>query len=298
MEFRGSDVAVGAFVLGSIGVIVGALILTSGIGVARYDLYMTAGTAADLTQDTRVHLQGLSVGRVAGILPVMDSATGRASVVARLTMDRRFPDGTLLSLPRGTRAAIVQRSFLGSPAVELLLPEGPATAFLEPGDTIASTRPATALDALGEVAADLRGEITTTLDESRRLLVRTTATIDETHTLLRTTGPEVRTTLQSLNRTLARTEGLLANLEPRVVALTDSVALAVADTRTLLRSLDSLAGSGTALVEENREAIRNLLGHLHRSAVVLEHFTDRVSRRPLRLFTGVEPPPDTTHPHP
>jgi hypothetical protein len=39
--------------------------------------------------------------------------------------------------------------------------------------------------------------------------------------------------------------------------------------------------------------VKELSDRLLRAAVVLEHFSDQVSRRPLRLFTGVRPPPDS-----
>jgi ABC-type transporter Mla subunit MlaD len=298
VELRGSDFLVGLFVLGSIGVIVGVIILTSGIGMARYDLYVRAATAADLTTDTRVLLQGLQVGRVRAISPALDSAGGTVSVVARLAMDRRFPDGTTLELPAGTRAVIVQRSPITAPAIQLELPAGPATAFLAHGDTISAERPAGVLDALGEAAAELRGELTATLADTRALLVRTTRAVEQTQGLLAATQAPLVATLEELRSALHRTDALLADLSPRLIGLGDSVALALSDTRRLLHSLDSLTTVGFAMATENRDNIRFTIEHLHRAANVLEHFTDRVSRRPLRLFTGVTPPPDTLHPEP
>ena len=298
MELRSSDFVVGLFVLGAIGVIVGAVILTSGLGTPRYDLLMRAATANDLSVDTRVVLQGLQVGRVRAILPVIDSANGAVSVVARLSVDRRFRDGTPLRLPVGTRGVIVQRSPIASPVIDLILPATTPPTYLEPGDTIPSQRPPTVLDALNEMALELRGEITATLEETRTLLTRTTVAVGETQGVIHATGEQLEVALDGLARNLDRTEQLLADLSPRVHSVTDSLAVALGDARLVLQSLDSLASLGQALAMENRDAIRNALDHVHRSATILEHFTDKVSRRPLRLFTGVTPPPDSADPHP
>lgn len=284
--------------LATIGVIVGAIIVTSGLGVPRYDLYMRAASANDLTQDTRVLLQGLPVGRVRAIYPAVDTLSGQMAVLAKLSIERRFRDGTELSLPSGTRAVIVQRNPIASPVVELVLPNRPPGALLQPNDTIDSDRPASVIDVMSEMALELRTELTATLQETRTLLTRSTTAVEQTNAVLTSVGPPLQDALQNLASALDRTDQLLADLGPRVVDLSDSVAVALADARHILHTLDSLTLLGQQMASENRDAIRNLVDHLHRSAAVLEHFTDKVSRRPLRLFTGVTPPPDTMDLHP
>jgi hypothetical protein len=49
---------------------------------------------------------------------------------------------------------------------------------------------------------------------------------------------------------------------------------------------------------ENRAYAKEIAERLLRTAVVLEHFSDQVSRRPARLLTGVTPPPDSLLPPP
>ena len=92
MEKRYTDFLVGLFILVSVGVIVGALVLTSGVGEGRYDVYMRSTTAEDLNQDTRVLIQGLEIGIVTQVNPVVDSTTRELNFVAKLTIRDRFPD--------------------------------------------------------------------------------------------------------------------------------------------------------------------------------------------------------------
>src|SRR2546425_433641 len=47
------DFLVGLFVLTALGIIIGTLIVTSGLGYVRYDIYMRTESAQDLTRDTR-----------------------------------------------------------------------------------------------------------------------------------------------------------------------------------------------------------------------------------------------------
>ena len=100
------DVLVGLFVLTTLGVIAGALIVTSGFGDVRYDLYVRTESAQDLTRDTRVLLQGLEIGRVQQLNPVRSGTAGTLSFVGRLAINERFPDGTQVVLPVGSTALI------------------------------------------------------------------------------------------------------------------------------------------------------------------------------------------------
>jgi ABC-type transporter Mla subunit MlaD len=292
-----TDFFVGLFLLVTVGVLVGMGIVTSGLGEKRIDVYMRAGSAQSLSRDTRVVLGGLPIGRVGEISPLVDSATGSLSFVARLSLQERFPDGTRLVLPAGTRAVISQPNPLAPAQIDLTLPDVPAPGrHLEPGDTVGSERPRSVMDALPEIAEDLRTDLRGVLADTRALLERSGAAVDRTHRLVNTTGPLLTDVLQRLAGTLERTDTLLAAVTPRVAPLHDSVTLVLSDTRRTLARADTLLGLTGDFVTENRVAVRELSDRLLRAAAVLEHFSDQVSRRPFRLLTGVRPPPEATPP--
>lgn len=299
MESKRTDFLVGIFILVTIGVMVGTVIVTSGLGKVHHDLYMRTETAQDLTSDTRVFLQGLAVGRVRQVNPQVDSTTGALRFVALLLIDERFPDGTLLQLPVGTTGLISQQSVIADPIVQLVTPPGtPGRVALAAGDTIDSRREVTALEQLGAVASKLENEVSSALEDVRQLIVRTTGAVDRTsravtqaNQMLTDAAPLVDTVLRRLASSLERTDRVLAAIEPRSGPMQDSLMVTVGRAHALLIRFDSLAGTAQTMVEDNQDAIRNVAHHLQRTAEMLEHFTDQVSRRPTRLFTGVKPRP-------
>jgi len=277
----------------------GTLVITSGLLHRRYDLYMRTASAQDLTQDTRVLLQGLAVGRVRRVDPLLDSVTGSLTFVARLSIDAEFPNGARVTIPRGTRAVIEQVNPIGAPVIQLIVPEGVARAPAQPGDTIASERVQGAMDALGRMASDLSDELRTTVQDTRVLVRQVTRTAQETEQLVSASTPKVEEALGQLSTSLERADSMLADLGPRVGPLADSLTAALADTRRALRQVTTLAQTADSLAGENRVPIQETIQHLHNSAVLLEHFADQVSRRPTRLLTGVQPPPlDTSRKQP
>ena len=288
----------GLFVLVTLGVLVGALVLTSGVLEGRYDLYMKTDEAEGLTQDTRVVLQGLSIGRVKEISPHLDVETNALSFVATLSVRERFPDGTRLQLPAGTRALIAPPpTVVGPSQIQLVMPPAPAgVALLQEGDTLRAERRASVMESLGGIAVEVRGQLDTLLANTRELLTQTTRTVTKTGTLLDETRPRVEQVLARIDASLGRTEQILAQVEPRVGPLSDSVATTLANTNALLRQLDSLTVIGQTIALENREDLNQAIARLSRAAEILQHFSDQISRRPLRFLTGVTPPPDTTVP--
>ena len=126
MDTQRTDFLVGLFILVAVGVVAGMGIVTSGLGEKRIDVYLRAASAQALSQDTRVVLGGLTIGRVREISPVVDSTTGGISFVARLSLQERFPNGTQLVLPAGTRAVISQPNPIAAAQIDLADSAGPA----------------------------------------------------------------------------------------------------------------------------------------------------------------------------
>jgi ABC-type transporter Mla subunit MlaD len=289
---RRTDFLVGLFILISIGVIVGALALTSGIGEGRYAIFLRSETAENLNQDTRVVVQGLTIGRVDQVNPVVDTSSGELSFVAMLSIRDEFPDGSILRLPIGTRAVIAQPTPIEAPVILLTMPAlSSQTTYLEPGDTLPSERTPSVLDALGDMASTLKQEIPIALEETRRLMELTATTLTEAGTLLASTRPRAEETMDRLATTLEKTENLIAMETERLGPIQDSLTLALANARTTLLRFDSLASTALDMSRENRETIRLTIQQLHRSATILEHFAEQMSRRPLRFLTGITPPP-------
>ncbi len=92
---------------------------------------------------------------------------------------------------------------------------------------------------------------------------------------------------------------MLADVSPRIGPFHDSLTVTLAQARELMSTLDTLAIDASTMLAENRDIVRQLLEHLTSTTLVLENFTRQVTRRPLRLLTGVKPPAvDTTGPGP
>jgi len=295
VEKRHTDFLVGLFILVSVGIVVGTLLLTSGLGEGRYDVYMRSSTAEHLNQDTRVIIQGLEIGVVTQVNPVVDSSTRKLSFVAQLTIRDRFPDGSVLRIPVGTRATIARPTPIEAPVILLAMPDQIRVgSYVEPGDTLFSDRQASVLDALGAFAATMREEIPAALDETRRVMGLTAEALTQAREMMAVTQPRAEAALESLSRSLARTEEILSAEQARLGPLHDTLALVLTDTRTVLARYDSLAATALAMSHENRDDIRSTIDQLARSAEILQNFAERVSRRPLRLLTGVQPPPPDT----
>jgi len=286
------DFYVGLLIVVAIALVVGALIATSGWGERRYDLFLRVASADGLSQDTKVSVQGLAVGRVRSVSPRVDSVTRRISFVAQMSIKERFADGAILRLPVGTRGEIVQPSQI-SPAMEvlLILPDtmGPARAYLQAGDTIVSRRKGGALEAFAQVASDISNDLKDALRQTTRTLVRVQSTVGEAERTLRDVTPNVERTLSSVATTMGRVDSLIERLQRGGFA--DSLAATVAGTNRLLARLDSLARDASALTSENRADLRATVLNLTEASRQLNHFVDQMTRRPYRALTGVKPLP-------
>jgi ABC-type transporter Mla subunit MlaD len=280
-------------VLVSVGVIVGALVLTSGVLEGRYDLHMRAAQAEGLTADTRVSLQGLEVGRVRDVTPYIDPTTSALGFIARVSIRERFADGTRLSLPRGTRARITEAGLVGGTEVQLEMPVLVGGDVLQPGDTIDSERVATTLEALGTIAEELSDDVAATLVQTRLLVAATTGTLDEARFAIAEITPQISTVLDRLAGTMDRTDDILAEIGPRVGPMADSVMATLGDTRMLVSDMQTLVDTATSMTNRNAAVFADIMQSFERTAEVLAYFADQVSRRPMRMFTGVTPPDST-----
>ncbi|MEO8295508.1 MAG: hypothetical protein ABI613_08345 [Gemmatimonadota bacterium] len=292
---RVSDLLVGALVVGAAIILVIAFVLTKGWNKRQFDLFMRSETAQDLNADTKVYLQYLAVGEVKGVAPQVDSSTGRLHFVVHLRVNERYQDGTELHLPLGTEADIVPVNALGGAAIGLRLPEHNVGRIV-PGDTINSVRRASGLEAIAETADSLQRQVALVLTDTRALIANLNSTVVLAENELRRTGPEVRTTMQDiqvaltqLTPTLARADTLMSVAKGQMGSIHDSIAATLSQTRMMVSHLDSLASTASSIAGENRDVVRTTAQNLYVLSAKLEHFLDQVSRRPLRMITGVAP---------
>lgn len=299
MDTRTRDFLVGLLVLAAVGVVLATIIRTGRFQSGdRFPLYMRTEVAQNLTRDTRVFLQGLEVGRLRQVNPVADTVTGSLTFVALLEVNKRFPDGTQLTLPVGTEAMVNQPTPIAAPEVHLIIPSEPGVSrLLAPGDTIESTRRMSALDLLGEVASQMKDELLATFQEVRALIRTSNQAAVDARAKLNETTPRINTLLAQVSDILDRTESILTDTQPRVAMIQDTVLAALSDTRQLIQKMDSLAVVAHTMAGENRATINDIIGHMQRTAEILSHFADQVSRRPLRILSGITPPDDTATSH-
>jgi len=290
-----SDLMVGTLVVGVAVVVVIAFVLTKGWNKRQFDLFMRSETAQDLNVDTKVYLQYLPVGEVKAVAPKVDSTTGRLTFVVHLRIDEEYQDGTRLRLPLGTEADIVPVNALGGAAIAMRLPER-GVGRLAPGDTINSVRRASGIEAIAQTADSLRRQLELVLVDTRTLVKNLNATVQVAQGELKRTAPAVRSTLTELQAalvqlrpTLARADTLMATATGHMGSLHDSISVTLSQTRRMVAHLDSLAATASTIAGENREVVRTTAQNLYVISAKLENFLDQVSRRPLRMITGVRP---------
>jgi ABC-type transporter Mla subunit MlaD len=292
-----ADALIGFLVLSTAGVLLAALAVTRGWTERRVIRYMVTPTVQDLKDDTPVFLQGLQIGEVAGVSPVLDSTSmGPPEFVVALRLRELYRNGLRIRLPLGTRAEISSSGLIGAASVSLVVPPNQVAEEIGPADTIHATIRQSATDALKEVADSLKTQVSDMLRDSRHLLGtldRTAAGADQE---VRATGPELRATLAGMQRTLDELQPLLAEArqtldrtDGRVGTLQDSLLVTLAEARRLIVDADSLTRTLTSTTTAITPDILTTVQTMNFVSAKLEYFLDQVSRRPHRLITGVRP---------
>ena len=295
---RNSDALLGLLVLGAGVILATVFVVTRGWNERRITIYMRSPSVQDLKLDAPVKLLGMQVGEVATIAPKVDSSLmGPPEFVVALRLRERYADGTPLVLPRTTRAELGQGGVLTSVVeVSLLVPTNSRFGALEPGDTIRATIRQSATEALKEVADSLKGQVSDILRDTRQLLVTLDRTAKSADGEIHQTGPEIRQTLADaravltqLGPVLANASGLMEETRGRLGTLHDSLSATMTQARDLMQHLDTLTGAATVLATENREKIRETAENIRVVSIKMEYLIDQLSRRPLKVISGVKP---------
>jgi ABC-type transporter Mla subunit MlaD len=296
---RSADLLLGLFVVGVAALLLVALVFTQGWNERRFDVLLLTESAEELDPGTKVLLEGLEIGRVTRVIPRPDAATQTMEFVATLRLRSRFPDGSELQLPLGTRAEITVYN-LKATDITLRLPAHWAGKVHE-GDTLRATRKQPPLDAMAGVADTLAAQMRLVLADSRVLMERLTRTIDHADRELASTGPAVRTSLatfdtllQQTNHSLAAAGRILEQEGNRLGPMHDSLSAALSQARVTMIRLDTLAALGTAVASENRADVHSTLIQLRQISVKMDYYLDQLGQKPMRMFTGIRPYPVDT----
>ncbi len=299
MKVQRTDLYVGVFVIAVIATVVAALVVTSGLGIRRYDLYIRADDATDIAVDTKIFLQGLEVGRVAEINAVPAAKAGRLEFIIRASLLAEFSDGQALALPDSTDAEVVT-SILGNSTLNLVVRAG-SDRTLEAGDTITLFRAPEAMQALGRLATDLKGDIQEAIQQTT-LTLRAVHRLSDSLTLATGTArrfvtaiqPEAEKTLQEAAGNLARVRRLLDTTDVRTGVTLRQLDAALEQSRRLMASTDSLTRLVTAMGLENRPEVREILANSRFLTQQLLYVTEQLARRPTRAMTGMTLPDSLT----
>jgi ABC-type transporter Mla subunit MlaD len=294
-----TDLYVGVFVIAVVVTVVGALVATSGLGIKRYDLYIRGDDATAIAVDTKIFLQGLEVGRVAAIHAVPGSKPGKLEFVIRASLLAEFSDGRALALPDSTDAEVVT-SILGASTLNLVV-RATSDRMLAPGDTIVLFRAPEAMQALGRLATDLKGDIqeailqtTVTLRAVQRLSDSMTLATGTARRFVAGIQPGTEKTLQEAADNLTRMRRLLDTADARTGVTMRQLDATLEQSRRLMASTDSLTRLVTAMGIENRPEIREILANSRFLTQQLLYVTEQLARRPTRMMSGMTLPESLT----
>lgn len=295
---RTADALVGALVLGAIGVLLAALVITRGWTERRVVINMLTTTVQDLKPETQVYLQGLAIGEVKDIAPLPDTGgrMGPPTFVVALRLRESYANGLPIRLPLGTRAEISSSGLIGTASISLIVPPNDNNSALAAGDTIRATITQGWTDVVKDIADTLRTQVSGILVKTNRMLAALDSTAGTTRDQVARTGPELRKTLAGIQQVLDRLEPVLtqgsntlAKADTTMGVVQDSLVLLMADARRLLNHADTLTTNVNALTTDLGPDVRTTLKTMRVMSAKMEYFMDQVSRRPHRLLTGIHP---------
>jgi ABC-type transporter Mla subunit MlaD len=301
VKVQRNDLFVGLFVILAAAGVVAALVATSGWGTKHFDMYILSDNTTGISVDTKIYMQGLEIGRVAGIAPSQAGRQGQLRFVLLARMIQQFPNGAELHLPRNV-VAQVETSVLGASTLFLV----PDTSIhtrgaIEAGDTVPMFRQTTAVEAFGALARDLKGSIqgalaatTDALHSIKKLADSLAATSGTARGFVASVQPRTQQILQEVATSLQRMRVLLDSVDVRSAVSMRQVDSTLAQSRKLMASADSLTKLVTAMGGENRPEVRAILVNSRLLTEQLLYVTEQLSKRPMRALSGIQLPDSLT----
>ena len=295
MKWEAADFRVGLAVLGAIAILIGtALWLSPTITDPAQPLYTEYDRIDGIATQADVMLSGYRVGRVSDIRPVIRD-DGSLAFRVRMQVNWTLDDGRPLPVREGTRARLVTPFPIGAGYIAL---EVPTTGErLSPGATVSGVRAGATVDQMQTMAERITGEVTQTLVTARdvaRDLSKTMVTARALMDTLTSTARVVErgatvaadalpTLLAGMQRELNLADSLLQELRPlgpAARASLDSANRLMGDSRRAINELTKAMGTNGPKVEA-------IMANLDTTTRLLTHFSREVSRRPLKVLTGV-----------
>lgn len=294
-----SDVYVGMFLMAIVGIIAAALIVTSGWGVRKWDLFVRADDVSNVTVDGKIYYQGLEVGRVASIDANRGLRPGTLEFIIRSEMLAEFADGDSLRLPRGSSLR-VQTTVLGAARLDIVrLNE--RTGMINPGDTIELFRTTEAMQAFGNLANDLKGTLqealvttTQTLRSFRRLADSLTLATGTARAFVAGIQPGTEAVLADASASMQRVTRLLDTADTRTGVTMRQLDATLRQSREVMSNADSLTRLLVSLGGENRPEIRAIIENSRLLSQQMLYVMEQLSRRPARFMTGMTLPDSLT----
>jgi len=292
---RTSDALIGVFVAGALVVVLTSLYFAQGWNRRTWTVYVTTTTAEGISNDTKVFLQGLEIGRVGSISPRATGA-GPVTFVMELEVNQRYANDSLVKLPRGTTARIADLNVIAGKAILLEAPVRATGEVLAEGDTLAGIPRPSPLNAIAEVADSLARQVSLVLADTRHLLATIDGTMQEVRGQVRTASPRLQSSLAAMDASLKHLEptmqhaaSIAATVDSGYGPMQDSLTRTLGAARQLLLRLDTLTSTTQQMASENRADIRATVAQMKLVGFQLEYFMDQMSRRPMRMLTGMKP---------
>lgn len=302
METKANYVLIGAFTLG-----ISAFLLLFGLWAAKFSSerdwqdYQVVFTepVTGLTEGSSVQYNGIAVGTVETL--ELDARDPRR-VIARL----KIRAGTPVKVD--TRAKLSITGLTGVPFIQLTggSPSAPPLAARDGDDIPVIRTEASALQNIADTANRLVARMDEVLSEENvQRIANTLANIEAmTGTVaaqredLRALIANARTASEQLNATLAATSRTVEDVDRELVAKLPGL---VAKLDSTLTRLDAAAGGASAVIDENRSAIRSFandglaqlgptLSELRALVRDLRRISDRLEGSPARYLLGRDAP--------
>lgn len=259
MSRQANPVAVGAFVLGALGLLLGGVVALGGLGLFaehdRYSIFFEGGVNG-LQAGSRVKAQGVPVGEVIEVRAIADTTTGALSITtetvinierkrfARLATDLPQQRGAQALIESGLRAQLAVESLLTGQLYVALRIEPDTPVRLVGVDPLYEELPAIAT-VLEEFQADAKEVLArlrkVPLEEIFDNLNASLASFDKlvSDPALVGAARELELALQQGNAALADARVLVRNVDGQVGTLASSANAALARADSALESLES-----------------------------------------------------------
>lgn len=283
------DIGVGLAVLVALGIAGWAMVWLS--SPLRRDtgagaLYTEFPELQGLSVQAPVVIKGFKIGAVDDITPRV-SPTGDLVFRIRMSIQWRLADSTRLPLTTATRALLEPAPIVGTPSIVLDLPPGASGRQLAPGAVIAGSVETSPVTQVLTLADSLAGQLKLTLGKTRNVLDSLSMAAGLASRGVRSTDTAIPVLVAGITHDIATLDSAIASLRTVMgptAATADSARALLGASR---RAIDDLSRS----VQGHDANIGHIIANLDTTSALLQDFVRQIEAKPMRLITGVTPPP-------